>query len=581
MKFIVKILLISSYCVGVSLYADPLLMFFDLQKAETSKAPYYVSYQLVTALYQKPSPIFASSSLLKNITNRAQYFAQKSKNQKSIECALQQVWSTIHAYFESTDSYVSSASTTYDKKWVAQNYPILADQESENYKQASFNFLCFHIMSDLALWNMYTLTPHFVLLVPPALQNMPAYKNFSKVTYDKVSDGAGSSAEFLQALGTMLQLEVNYGNSPINIYLSGHGEYAQGKKTGVIAGLQSADFATFLDQLTKTNKMNLLVYNSCYAGGKNTILPYQASQMGSKKFPYTIINVSLTDAPTYTFGFPEGMKFPPYDTVKYLLPSDFTSDNKITFDFMQNFTQFFSLIQSSLPTSQCIQSVNPYLDCDEQNNNCKVSHIENIPLVLAPGSTQFVPFDTKYVNQQIGVTLLNQAVYQTMQIGPGQQILPMIVGNYWYQITSLQSSAQQVITDFIKQVFLSIPELLTPFALYIPTATIGYKVYKNVLLLHNTDIVPVAAGSCKVLLYYEEDGISSAACFEHGSWSVAQINDDQKKNMQAFINLALGALKQPQVLQAAAIKNYYQVTQVASVFSSQCVQQNICKPAVS
>ena len=176
-----------------NLQADPLLMFFDLQKAETERSPYYVSYQLVTALYQKPAPIFASSSLLRNITNRAQIFTQKIKNQKSLEYALQQVWNKVHVYFESTDSYVSSASSKYDKKWIAQNYPILAQQESENYKQASFNFLCFHIISELAVWNIYPITPHFVVLVPPALQKMPAYKNFTQITYDKFSDGIGLS----------------------------------------------------------------------------------------------------------------------------------------------------------------------------------------------------------------------------------------------------------------------------------------------------------------------------------------------------------------------------------------------------
>ena len=580
MKLIVRILIISGYIFVSNLQADPLLMFFDVQKAETEQSPYYVSYQLVTALFEKPSPIFASSSLLRNITNRAQVFTQKSKNQKSLEYALQQVWVDMHSYFNTTDSYVSSASSKYDKKWIAQKYPILAQQESESYKQASFNFLCFHIMDQLALWNIYTITPHFVLLVPPALQNMPAYKNFSKITYDKVSDNTGQSAEFLQALEKVLELSINYGNPPISIYLSGHGEYAQGKNKGIIAGLQSADFAILLDQLEKTNKVNLLVYNSCYAGGRNTIMPYQDQQKQSKKFNYTIVNVSLTDAPTYTFGFPEGMKFPPYDGARYLLPSDFTPDHNITFNFMQDFTKFFNLAQSKSCTSECIESVNPYVDCDA-NNNCKVSHIENIPMILTPGSTQFMPFDAKYVNQQNGITLLTQARYPAMQVMPQQKFLPMIIGNYWYQMDTLQSSQQELMTDFMKRVFLSIPDLLTPYVLYVPTATIGYKVYKNVLLLHNVDTAPVAAGKCKVLLYYEEDGIASAACFENETWSIAQATDEQKNNMQAFIKLALGALNKPLIMQADAIKNYYQATQVASVFSTQCVQQNICKALVS
>ncbi len=578
MKLILRILILSGYIFVTNLQADPLLMFFDVQKAETERSPYYVSYQLVTALFEKPSPIFASSSLLRNITNRAQLFTQKSKNQKSLEYGLQQVWMNIHSYFNTTDSYISSASIKYDKKWIAQNYPMLAQQESESYKQASFNFLCFHIMDQLALWNIYNITPHFVLLVPPVLQNMPAYKNFAKITYDKVSDGAGQSSEFLQALQKILELSTNYGNPPIHIYLSGHGEYAQGKNKGIIAGLQSADFAILLDQLEKTNKVNLLVYNSCYAGGRNTIMPYQDQQKQSKKFNYTIVNVSLTDAPTYTFGFPEGMKFPPYDGARYLLPSDFTPDHNITFDFMQDFTKFFSLAQSKSCTSECIESVNPYVDCDA-NNNCKVSHIENIPLMLTPGSTQFVPFDTKYVNQQDGITLLTQARYSTMQIAPQQKFLPMIIGNYWYQIDALQSSKQEAFTDFMKQTFLSIPDLLTPYVLYVPIATIGYKAYKNVLLLHNVDTAPVAAGKCKVLLYYEEDGKSSAACFENETWNIAQATDEQKNNIQAFIKLAIGALDKPLIMQADTIKNYYQATQVASVFSTQCVQQNICKAA--
>ena len=580
MKSILKIVVVMSCFLVSYLQADPLLMFFDVQKAETEQSPYYVSYQLVTALLQKPSPIFASSSLVRNITNRAQVFTQKSKNQKSVEYSLQQVWMTIHNYFNSTDSYISSASSKYNKTWLAQNYPILIHQESESYKQASFNFLCFHAMNQLQLWNIYSLTPHFVLLVPPALQKMAAYKNLSKITYDKVQNGAGNSAEFVQALEKVLELSVNYGNSPITIYLSGHGEHAQGKQKVMVAGLQISDFSILLDQLQKTNKVNLLVYNSCYAGGINTIMPYQASQNGLKKFGYTIINVSLTDAPTYTFGFPEGMKFPPYDGSKYLLPSDFTKDNQLTFNFMQDFSKFFSLAKSKMPTSQCMQAVNPYLDCDAQNN-CTVSHVENIPLVLAPGSTQFVPFDTKYINQRNGVTLLTQARYSNMQVTPQQIFLPMIVGNYWYQIDTLQSLKQQAITDFMKQAFLSIPDLVTPFALYVPKATIGYKVYKNVLLLHNTDIVPAAAGTCKVLLYYEEDGISSAACFQQEKWNIARVGQQQKDNMQAFINLAISCLDKPLNMQADAIKNYYQTTQVASVFSSQCVQQNICQPIVS
>lgn len=577
MKILVRIILISCYILVTHLHADPILMFFDLQKAETEKSEYYVSYQLVTALYQKPAPIFASSSLVRNIINRAQIFSQKIKNQKSIEYALQQVWQNVHAYFESTDSYVASASSKYDKKWIAQKYPILANQNSENYKQASFNFLCSHIMSQLDLWNIYPVTSNFVLLVPPALQKDRAYNNFTKITYDKVSFNPAQSTEFLQALETVVGLLANYGKTSISIYLSGHGEFAKGKHQGVIAGLQSSDFTILLDHLEKTNKVNLLVYNSCYAGGKNTILPYQAAQKKqSKTFKYTIVNASLTDAPTYTFGFPEGMKFPPYDGTKYLLPSDFTPDNTITFNFMQDFTKFFTLAQSNMFTSECIESVNPYVDCDEQNI-CKVSHIENIPVVLTPGSTHFVPFDKKYINQQGGVTLLTQTYYPTLQIAAGQRFLPMIIGNYWYQIDALQSSKQEVITDCIKSAFLTIPDLLTPYVLYAANATIGYKVYKNVVLLHNTDIVPAAAGGCKVLLYYEEDGVSYAACFQNTSWRVVKISDDQKKNMQAFIVLATTSLKKPLVLQADAIKNYYQATQLASVFSTKCVQQNICK----
>ncbi len=580
MKLIIRIFILSAYIIISNLQADPLLMFFDIQKAETEQSPYYVSYQLVTALFQKPSPIFASSSLLRNITNRAQIFSQKIKNQKSLEYALQQVWMNIHKYFDSTDSYVASASNKYNKQWIQQNYAILVDQESDAYKQASFNFLCYHILSELELWNIYNITPHFVVLVPPALQKMPAYKNFAKITYDKVLDSVGTSAEFLQALEKILELSVNYGNSPIHIYLSGHGEYAEGKNKGFIAGLQAADFSILLDQLQKTNKINLLVYNSCYAGGRNTIAPYQTGQMASKKFTFTIVNVSLTDAPTYTFGFPEGMKFPPYDLSKYLLPSDFTPDNKITFNFMQDFTKFFTLTQSKSCTAECIETVNPYLDCDARNN-CKVAHVENIPMILAPGATQFVPFDTKYVNQQDGIMLLTQSRYSTMQVMAQQKLLPMIVGNYWYQIDTLQSSEQQTITDFIKQAFLSIPDLLTPYVLYVPTATIGYKVYKNVVLLHNTDIAPAAAGSCKVLLYYEEDGKSSAACFENETWNIVQTSEEQKNNMQAFIKLAVASLDKPLVMQADAIKNYYKVTQLATVFSSQCVQQNICKPVAN
>ena len=109
MKSILKIVVVMSCFLVSYLQADPLLMFFDVQKAETEQSPYYVSYQLVTALLQKPSPIFASSSLVRNITNRAQVFTQKSKNQKSVEYSLQQVWMTIHNYFNSTDSYISPA----------------------------------------------------------------------------------------------------------------------------------------------------------------------------------------------------------------------------------------------------------------------------------------------------------------------------------------------------------------------------------------------------------------------------------------------------------------------------------------
>jgi len=566
------------------MHAEPLIMLFDTEKAETLQAPFYVSYQLATALHQQPSPIFISSSLLRNITDRAQIFSQKMNDKTTVECSIQQLWLNMNNFFKKMDSYPSNASSLFNRDWLIKNFPQLSNNDTDLYKQAAFNFLCFHLMADILLWDIYQITPHFILLIPPLLQHESQFTNFSRISYQKVNPDKGDSGELVQALAKVVSLFSMFSKFPLNIYLSGHGEYADENDKGMIAGLPAENFSSLLDQLQKSGRMNLLVYNSCYGGGKNTILPYQNAQISGKKFNYTIVNISITDAPTYMFGFPEGMKLPPYDGVKYLLPTDLDKQNNVTFYFLQNFPQFFDLATQTPLISQCIESVNPYIHClqpiAKEAIVCDVSHVENIPMILTPGATRFISFDKKYINQMHGVKLLDTNRYLSLQLSADQRLLPIDTGNYWYQIDVLQGQTQETIIQFIQRVFLFIPDLMTPYVLYIPTLNIKEKVYQRVVLLHQVSVGPAStqAANCKVLLYYEESGKYYAACFENEAWKVLQLNDDVQKNMLDFIALAASSAINRQLQdQQDAIKNYYQNTKLASLFASQCVQQNICK----
>jgi hypothetical protein len=490
----------------------------------------------------------------------------------------------MNNFFKKMDSYPSNASSLFNRDWLIKNFPQLSNNDTDLYKQAAFNFLCFHLMADILLWDIYQITPHFILLIPPLLQHESQFTNFSRISYQKVNPDKGDSGELVQALAKVVSLFSMFSKFPLNIYLSGHGEYADENDKGMIAGLPAENFSSLLDQLQKSGRMNLLVYNSCYGGGKNTILPYQNAQISGKKFNYTIVNISITDAPTYMFGFPEGMKLPPYDGVKYLLPTDLDKQNNVTFYFLQNFPQFFDLATQTPLISQCIESVNPYIHClqpiAKEAIVCDVSHVENIPMILTPGATRFISFDKKYINQMHGVKLLDTNRYLSLQLSADQRLLPIDTGNYWYQIDVLQGQTQETIIQFIQRVFLFIPDLMTPYVLYIPTLNIKEKVYQRVVLLHQVSVGPAStqAANCKVLLYYEESGKYYAACFENEAWKVLQLNDDVQKNMLDFIALAASSAINRQLQdQQDAIKNYYQNTKLASLFASQCVQQNICK----
>lgn|GEM_PF-5408279 len=584
MNVLMRLIILGMFVVVYNMHAEPLIMLFDTEKAETLQAPFYVSYQLATALHQQPSPIFISSSLLRNITDRAQIFSQKMNDKTTVECSIQQLWLNMNNFFKKMDSYPSNASSLFNRDWLIKNFPQLSNNDTDLYKQAAFNFLCFHLMADILLWDIYQITPHFILLIPPLLQHESQFTNFSRISYQKVNPDKGDSGELVQALAKVVSLFSMFSKFPLNIYLSGHGEYADENDKGMIAGLPAENFSSLLDQLQKSGRMNLLVYNSCYGGGKNTILPYQNAQISGKKFNYTIVNISITDAPTYMFGFPEGMKLPPYDGVKYLLPTDLDKQNNVTFYFLQNFPQFFDLATQTPLISQCIESVNPYIHClqpiAKEAIVCDVSHVENIPMILTPGATRFISFDKKYINQMHGVKLLDTNRYLSLQLSADQRLLPIDTGNYWYQIDVLQGQTQETIIQFIQRVFLFIPDLMTPYVLYIPTLNIKEKVYQRVVLLHQVSVGPAStqAANCKVLLYYEESGKYYAACFENEAWKVLQLNDDVQKNMLDFIALAASSAINRQLQdQQDAIKNYYQNTKLASLFASQCVQQNICK----
>lgn len=465
-----------------------LLLFLDQELQEQVGQEFNVSYQFVVALMQKPGEIIVTQSLLQNIIRRKQMFQERFVDQGTVEFE-------FFNMFSSVQKGVAKKSIRYlnkqmDFSWVSQNFPQIARLSQEKYKQLAFNFLCYQVCQKLESWSFVRQKNGFILC---GLEQQS-----KKLSQDEiVSLDPAAQGSIIPALQSVV---TNKKDSWV-VYLSGHGHSkSESDKDALVSGMRVGEFKAFLRFLDNNMSTTLLVYNSCFAGGRDGLSVYK-NKGKDLLLSYDVIMTSIAGAPTYVFGTPSGFKLPPYSSGNQLESSDIRNGAFQPF-FFQYFPEFFTYAHQQFCDDKCMFLINHYKGCLEQG--CPVYQIENLPMVRHANRNKFVPLDdrdhfvvdnirgNKIVLEDQKVALWYQSEYKGTVYCIGSP--PHFISMNHEKINRHRIGEiiiAQNIQTFLAEAFVHLEDRDTETAWTIDTIIVqtrrGQKKYHNVQVMQNKD----------------------------------------------------------------------------------------------
>jgi len=556
MKVALRILIVLLYvwvCVvhGKSSY----IFLFDNQETEKINEPFYVTYQLVTALYEGSTPLFISESLLAHVKERVDFYTQQLQKENSHPAQLHKIYEQIQTHLFNKKS-PADINKKYGVQWFEKEYSDLAELAPHQYQQLAFHFLCYMMRDTIQKqWNMYELSHGFLLLEPTYFKKR---ENLKSISFEQVKFIKGKDKPFKEAVQKLKEV---IDKEPVYVYASGHGT---ADKQPRVCGLLIKNFTWLLDELA-TVKTKLFVYNSCYAGDKNMVSSFEDEHQNIKQYSFPIVNIAVTHAPTYTFGYPEGFVLPPYMGFKQLQKSDIAG-KKMQPRFLQHFTEFFARARAG---ELKVDLINPYRTCNEYK--CNIVQVENIPTILYPGAQKFEILDKEVLFGQHQVCILHAQYIKQKTLQDAVVFIPFIPGCAWYEIGSLQvRSVTMQLAAWAKHALCGIEDLYAQYTLYIPELLFNQKKYKHVLFFYHPEILP--QGITKdVGMYFEQSGKGYFLDVEQSS--IVPVDEMQRKKIKEYIGLWK---KHNHVQQDNLVQAYYQYQEQLERVKKECMHDKLC-----
>lgn len=419
-----KKLLLIIICIGIhttqAQYRDLIIFVdysenFDEEKIKIDPNAGFgaLTNELMIALEEQAAPLLITQSLWNNFIQRRDHFktldaksqAQQIKASTSLAIAALITFHPRDWFMYAIDNYYFLIPRNYVKSVFLTNIPLLEDvittaindinntQEKYDIKNLFKDSLMPRLMLDpgeiISGIRLNALTPMRNLLNPPtatekAIVPLPLVLEKLFINKNDILYLNGATSQILQELIL----------PEWNIYLVGHGTYPKSTfkpffsddkeniapssdkqlvayEKGKIAGLKTEEFAQLLDFFNNQVSINLLFYNTCFAGSINTKIPYLTNDI-KKIFNYMIISGATSSTITIS-GF-----------IKI-------EDNKIDLRDALKFRKFFEGIELGLDLATTTNYVAQFY------KDKKIINQFNIPLVRYPNTDKFIPVNLSFV----------------------------------------------------------------------------------------------------------------------------------------------------------------------------------------
>lgn len=396
----------------VNARTNGMLIFLDDQERDMNGV---ITGDLATALVQKAGPIVTTTSLLANLydqtpvdeTNPTKLF-ERLEQLKALppDQQTEEVKNKINSI--RTTSAVGVSHELFEG-WVLKKVnaqicllipePYLIAQESSVSEIDTIakgpDSTALELRLGLKVNHMKTLL--LSQIARPSLPRTGHY--FMKALWDK------ETAKSPLFVTNSDYATVSYGEIPEwVIYLGGHGLIQQS-----VAYLSIEEFKEFLQFLETNLRTKLLYYSTCYGAGLNSELLYKNAREGVEKtYPFAIVTVALSDAPTVG-----------------KLPETYVENEKIRLKTKKDFGLFLSeATENGIINYRKISN-----DLENRSSYC-YGHFNTIAQIKFPGLPWFSVLDQDKV-VSIGHTLAKTRKkpldIQTFFARGGKQAAPLAV----------------------------------------------------------------------------------------------------------------------------------------------------------
>lgn len=317
-----------------------LIILVDQRNETVSDAGLFGAFTglLISALAQEAAPLLVSTSLWQHYIDRKRDFEIQASLPHTLQYAYKNYYTDILKQLHSWDTIFSKQTTDMAERMQLLEVQLtkelfnpdihkkLRDARLDLSPDAKDFLAEWYAVHSVKLlldnWAVYKVNEYFCLFVPNSLLGLIRSPHSSTSVLTDLEKRMGLKVDhlpkieypengfvyvpshmrpegiFQQALEKVLvtKKEDPAQNHVWNMVLGGHGLNAQfpGTQVHIIAGLSLEDFIQFLDFLNSHITTRLLIYKTCYGGGKHLYLPYQ-EQGSAKIYSYPIMVLALTD----------------------------------------------------------------------------------------------------------------------------------------------------------------------------------------------------------------------------------------------------------------------------------------------
>lgn len=562
-----------------------------------------VAHQFLTAMIQQAAPVLVSQKLWSHILTRRQRFQDGLKVigslQKEVERLYQTTNKTIAQGLE-----LSVINQTCGDAWYHKNFSKLSKLSADQSKAVLFDYFCYRALPPAFVWKWYQVPGGYLLGIPHEKNDGLNLKGLKSLSIREVMlpQKDSVSKPFVAVLSKCLQQDLKRSWS---FYVTGHGHHKDTQHDqSAIAGMFIEEFHTFLLFLNHNIKTNCLVYSSCYSAGTHLVKPYYFNE-ASLLLRYPVFVTCLTDAPTYVFGLPAGMKLPPYNETIFLEQSDIYNKS-LSWYFLQNFNQFCKRAKSPvLSAKDLIQSISAYKQCDKKL--CTLSMVENIPLVRYAGIAYFVPVDITFVDILLHDSMKDRVVHNAYALlwyikhysGCLQfkdrlpQFVSMIPGNGVFHVSRCEALAYDL-SQFLKQSFFAMLDIVGQqiFLFDQLHCQLHFKNLKNSGTAKLEDVMIIPSGQVMPALLSAQSNVGLCVFRFDGVWylvvigqdlkdmNIVELNDQHIEQLKKFREFLMKENYNDQSISADILllpEQFKHRSELWELMLKQCAEQNVCK----